>query len=148
MLRVLLTALSVLGSILPACARDLSVDFTQLPDGTEIYYKSSFEGQLVDVVVSQSNNTFVLETRRGSPYGEVVRRQHFNAQGLEVKRERTGRSTITFEPFNCERVLGECAHTIRVGSGDARAVVTRVWEDNGGYQFEARVAGVSDVRLR
>ena len=44
--------------------------------------------------------------------------------------------------------MGECAHTIRVGSGDARAVVTRVWEDNGGYQFEARVAGVSDVRRR
>ncbi|MEL6609928.1 MAG: hypothetical protein AAFO93_13535 [Pseudomonadota bacterium] len=131
MLRPAIAALFLIAT--PAGAEPLGIDFGALPAGTALYYSNSFQGRMVDIYVGFDGQAHHVERRAGSPYGEKLSDHFFNALGLEVRRVDADGAVSDFAPFNCERFLGTCTHTLTTARGPSEVAVETT-QSGGSYQ--------------
>ncbi|MEO0487224.1 MAG: hypothetical protein AAF092_15065 [Pseudomonadota bacterium] len=128
-------------------ADTLGVNFSAFPAGTVFDYSDSKEGRFAEVYMGERGGRHVMERRKGGEYGELYFASTFNAEGLEVERAYATGRTLRYAPYNCERVVGTCSHTVETDRGARRVDVTTNWKGDR-FVMDMQFEGVANPRRR
>ena len=112
--KLIMLALCFLFAV-PAVARDIGVQFSKIPVGTQMFYVGADGDKWTDIYKGVKNGQYLVERRSGhNPNGPIIHREFFDKQGrLVLIRGKRG-LRVSYKPFSCLYQYGKCKHTQRI----------------------------------